>query len=636
MTKVAVVVVSVAALVLASVGTAMGVSLLPAGYSVADREAVYPGIDYQKIVKPAGPVLAHVAHIAPGAAVDLRVVNSHDKIPTRTTDLETTSAMCRRVHCVVAVNGDFHNLGQPVGGVVTGARMLRSPDPSRAQLWVDDAGHLGAGPFPWSAALTLSDGSEVPITGVNVPGGAGPVLYTPAWGTTTPPSGGIELVMAASEPLGPLNRPVPVTLQGVRVSPGGIPAGGAVIAVPAAAADQLNSVWAKVQQGTAAAQADVIVQTPVNAVESIGTTPVVLHDGQPALPWPNDPNVVAALQPRTLVGWNSAGDVFFVVVDGRQASSAGLTMRQAADLLVGLGATEAANLDGGGGSTFVVGGTVWNQPSDAPTADPASAERVASNAFVVLPRPGGAPAPNLPPRPGTNSTPNSTPGAPSTGGSTAPSTPGQGRAAPVLGPPAPATTPVSGPTPLPAAGPLLSAAPIDPGAPPGPAVGGAITAPLGLVPGLWSGASSSGGRVLRLVGAGAGAVLTGLESADAGGAPGAGLGDQGSAVSGSAGSRHDRSGQRSSATGTLRPFFDLGVSTPTIALPGRMAGGVILLQWGSFAAFWGWRRVRRSGLPVVGSGRPRPAWRPGAGDVALPTPSRWRTVREAMAGTWIL
>ena len=167
----------------------VGATPLPAGYAVADREAVYPGIDYQKIVKPAGPVLAHVTHIAPGAAVDLRVVDAHDKIPNRPTDLETTSSMCRRVGCVVAVNGDFHNFGQPVGGVITGGHLLRSPDPGRAQIWLDDAGRLAAAPFPWSAALRLSDGSQVAITGVNVPGGGGPVLYTPAWGSATPPSG---------------------------------------------------------------------------------------------------------------------------------------------------------------------------------------------------------------------------------------------------------------------------------------------------------------------------------------------------------------------------------------------------------------------------------------------------------------
>ena len=273
MSRVAVVVVSIAALVVATVGTALAGSPLPPGYSVAVRQAIYPGVDYERIVNLAGPVLAHVAHIAPGAAVDLQVVDSHDKIPTGAADLETTSSMCRRVQCVVAVNGDFHVVSQPVGGVVTGGRMVRSPDPSRAQLWVDSAGHLGAGPFPWSAGLRLSDGSQVPITGVNVPTGAGPVLYTSAWGPATPPSDGIELVLAPAEAVGPLNRPVPVTLQGVRLSPGGIPAGGAVIAVPASAADQLNSVWARVQQGAVTVQAAVEVDTPVKAVETADVKP---------------------------------------------------------------------------------------------------------------------------------------------------------------------------------------------------------------------------------------------------------------------------------------------------------------------------------------------------------------------------
>jgi hypothetical protein len=566
--RIAVVVLSIAALVVATVGTAVAGSPLPPGYSVAVRQAIYPGVDYERIVNPAGPVLAHVAHVAPGAAVDLRVVDSHDKIPTGPAELETTSSMCRRVQCVVAVNGDFHAGSQPVGGVVTGGRMVRSPDPSRAQLWVDSAGHLGAGPFPWSAGLRLSDGSRLPIAGVNVPTGAGPVLYTSAWGPATPPSGGIELVLAPAEAVGPLNRPVPVTLQGVRLSPGGIPAGGAVIAVPASAADQLNSVWARVQQGVVTVQAAVEVDTPVNALESLGTTPVVLHNGQRALPWPDDPNVVGALQPRTLVGWNAAGDVYFVVVDGREQSSAGLTMAQAADMLLGLGATEAANLDGGGGSTFVVGGTVWNQPNDDPTADPAVAERVASNALVLVPGIGGPPAPERPPRPGTGSDP----GSPAAGGGSASPdtetrdtgptdtgptavTAGIDSRAAVLGRVPPDSPPVSGPTPLAVSGPSLSATPADSGVP-------GDTALRGLLP-------RSGGT-----------------------AP-----DRPAAASASSSAGPGRPGGADGAGGASRPLLALagdgGLPAPVVP-PGR-AGGLIGAQCLFFAALWMRRRIRRTG-----------------------------------------
>src|SRR5439155_24244706 len=128
------------ALALASVGGARGATSPPRDFSVASQASVSPGVEYDKIVKKAGPVTAHVAHVAPGAPVDLRVINAHGKVTTSNSELEATSAMCKRSHCVVAINGDFHNQGQTVGGVVTGGRMVRSPDPSRAQLNVDPTG----------------------------------------------------------------------------------------------------------------------------------------------------------------------------------------------------------------------------------------------------------------------------------------------------------------------------------------------------------------------------------------------------------------------------------------------------------------------------------------------------------------
>jgi len=613
---------SVAALVLVSAGAALAGSVPPPGYTVAQRETIYPGIDYQEITKPAGPVLARVAHIGPAAPVDVRVVSSSDKIPTRTGDLETTSAICRRVGCVVAVNGDFHVNGQPDGGVVTGGRMLRSPDPSRAQVWVDRTGHLGAGTFPWSATLRLSDGSQLALTGVNVPSGAGPVLYTPAWGPATPPSGGIELVLGAAAPLGSLNHPVAVTLEGLRVSPGGIPAGGAVIAVPASAADQLNSLWARVQQGVVSSQGSVAVDTPVDATDSIGTTPVVLHGGQPALPWPDDPNVVNAVQPRTLVGWNGAGDVWFVVADGRQPSSAGLTMAQAADLLAGLGATEAANLDGGGGSTFVVGGTVWNQPSDAPTADPAVAERVASNALVILPWPGGPPAPKLPPRPGTGSG-----GTPVSGGSTGPDpspSSGPGNSGRVLGPPTPGSAPGRGPAPLSAGGPR-PATPADPGDPGDIYSGGLLSLPgigagVSGLPGLWNPASASGGgRVFGLM-----AAVSGIEPVGVMSAAGGSGGFAPPAGSAASGARADQPVQDAGAggrvlSGPLAALLREAARSPHAIPSGRTAGGVIAGEWAVLGAMWGRRRVRRGGRRPAGPARSQPV----SGTVPAPSSRRW-------------
>jgi exopolysaccharide biosynthesis protein len=70
-------------------------------------------------------------------------------------------------------------------------------------------------------------------------------------------------------------------------------------------------------------------------------------------------------QPRTAVGIISENHYVFVVVDGRdEGYSRGVTLTELADIMIGLGATTAYNLDGGGSSTMYFDGTVVNQPSN--------------------------------------------------------------------------------------------------------------------------------------------------------------------------------------------------------------------------------------------------------------------------------
>lgn len=68
-------------------------------------------------------------------------------------------------------------------------------------------------------------------------------------------------------------------------------------------------------------------------------------------------------QPRTAVGVIDANHFVFVVVDGRSPGySAGVTLPELADIMLGLGAQTAYNLDGGGSSTMVFNGELVNNP----------------------------------------------------------------------------------------------------------------------------------------------------------------------------------------------------------------------------------------------------------------------------------
>jgi exopolysaccharide biosynthesis protein len=68
-------------------------------------------------------------------------------------------------------------------------------------------------------------------------------------------------------------------------------------------------------------------------------------------------------QPRTAVGIIAPDHLVFVVVDGRSTGySAGVTMTGLAQIMQGLGATTAYNLDGGGSSTMYFNGELVNNP----------------------------------------------------------------------------------------------------------------------------------------------------------------------------------------------------------------------------------------------------------------------------------
>jgi hypothetical protein len=216
-----------------------------------------------------------------------------------------------------------------------------------------------------------TDLKQQSFDGVNVDRAPGKiVLYTPAFGPTTQtPSPGVDLLLRVVEPAGEfrLGQTALVEVVGLneRAQDGPIPAGGAVLSGDGAGADALRALWARVSSGAASNQAFVRLEsTDLDVRESVGGSPILVKDGKRWFTDPGD-NFTNGRHPRTLVGWTPGGDVLLVTVDGRQPEvSVGMTLYEATDLLIGLGATEGMNLDGGGSTTFVQGGTVVNKVSD--------------------------------------------------------------------------------------------------------------------------------------------------------------------------------------------------------------------------------------------------------------------------------
>ena len=352
-------------------GSAPAPLQVPPGWSVTSARSLGRGADHFVLSRPDGPVVAQVVR-ATRSDLALRAVVSHDRIGGPSAAGERTSSMCARLGCIAAVNADFARLGtdQPVGAVVSAGRVLRSPVGTHHQFSVGWGPLMASGLLEWQARLVSSDLREISVAGLNDPNLTdGAVLFTPAWGPAL--ARGPEHTSLVVRFVGGAGELVPATTEAVEMvellSGGGevpLVSGTAVLRGTGEAGAALADLWNRSANGAASRRALLRVDLGPDAKESVGGTPVLVREGRV---WVQDDGTgfVSGRHPRTVAGWDGSGRVLLVTVDGRQpAHSIGMTLPELADFMVGLGAVEALNLDGGGSTTMVVAGQVVNLPSD--------------------------------------------------------------------------------------------------------------------------------------------------------------------------------------------------------------------------------------------------------------------------------
>lgn len=76
-----------------------------------------------------------------------------------------------------------------------------------------------------------------------------------------------------------------------------------------------------------------------------------------------DSDITDGRYPRAALA-RCADQLLAVACDGRSRRDVGMTLAELADALVGLGADEALNLDGGGSASLVLGGRLRNRPRE--------------------------------------------------------------------------------------------------------------------------------------------------------------------------------------------------------------------------------------------------------------------------------
>ncbi|ABO51609.1 copper amine oxidase domain protein [Desulforamulus reducens MI-1] len=310
------------------------------------------------------PIKGHILEVDPGVKyTEIRPVMGNEVFGQR----ENLSKMAQRTGAIAAVNGGFFDMGSgvPLGNLIIDGKPEYISDILKTSFGFKTSGGLKLGYLAPKITVELTGSSLLTTKGINVPAvNDGFVLYTHAWGKEVYASNCVVL------------KP---TQNGFKAyaAAGGVkaPAGGYVLAGWGSSAGQLVGV----AEGT---KARVITEMPEdwqNIRHVLTGSPMLVEGGLPVDQAVNEGlwGSVLKYSPRTALGVTAQGKVLLVVVDGRQESSAGLTLEEMAYLMIDLGAVQAVGLDGGGSSEMWVKGKIVNNPSD-------KKERSLANGLIIL------------------------------------------------------------------------------------------------------------------------------------------------------------------------------------------------------------------------------------------------------------
>jgi len=323
------------------------------------------------LVEPAAPISVSLLRLDP-ARVRLTSLLSNDQVMYAEPVLE----MATRAKALAAVNAGFFNVnnGEPVGLLKVGGELVSDTPITKGAvaLWSPEAGRttLAFDQVSARVELVIRAGEQpmaVTVDGVDTTRARGKLmLYSPKYHANTDTAGnGMEWVLSG-QPLAVTSMrrdagSTPIPADGLVLSYGGLELPEALQGLVPGVVVDVRRVWTSVHglEHERLESADHVV----NGAGLLRRAGVSLTN------WDAEKlsgtAFILTKHPRTLVGVDRQGFIWLVVVDGRQATSVGMSFSDLQRLADRLELTDALNLDGGGSSTMVVRGKVVNRPSDS-------------------------------------------------------------------------------------------------------------------------------------------------------------------------------------------------------------------------------------------------------------------------------
>lgn len=288
---------------------------------------------------------------------------------------------------LVAVNADFWGTGGvPIGPFVDEGTIWKGPwrgegGRTRSAFAFDDKGNIALGPLTWSITVKgPAAGQEITIERVNaVEDETQFALFTWVAGEKVkePGPGQRQVVLKAESEEWLPNAPLAVTVTSVNGSEKAVTDRHTLLLhLPEPIPEWMT-------EGASLTIDAKVDDLPGKVLAVVGGLPRIVHKGRNVAQEQireeaGGQSFATDLHPRTAIGLLKDHRTLVVVaVDGRQPrKSIGINLIDLADYMMGIGCTEAMNLDGGGSTTMFAENQVSNFPSDA------GGPRAVSNAIL--------------------------------------------------------------------------------------------------------------------------------------------------------------------------------------------------------------------------------------------------------------
>jgi hypothetical protein len=266
--------------------------------------------------------------------------------------------MADTANAYAAINAGFFNRNNqlPLGAIRKDNQWISGPILNRGAIAWNHDRRFFLSPLFLAHTLTTSQGSSFPVNHINsgyVQAGIG--VYTAAWGSTYTPIADGEVIVTVNQ-----NQVVQQTTAGTAGTGAyAIPPQGYVLALRS-----YNTAAQALPIGTTVALSpDLRPSTFAEFPFAIGGGPILVQNGQinaNAKAEGFSDAFAAQAAPRSAIAVTPDGNLVLVAIH-YSPGGRGPTLREAAQIMLQLGARDALNLDGGTSSSLYLGGTIINR-----------------------------------------------------------------------------------------------------------------------------------------------------------------------------------------------------------------------------------------------------------------------------------